>query len=1850
VGSGPRTGTGAGGSQSSTRITVNQQLPPDLAQQQVNPLTLPGFSLPSGQNGLFRLSGQGSSTPVTTGPQSWTMGGGSISTTQREQALPSIQPRNILLGSNTQASATRVDLNPVDHRVSSLGVGASEFDVSAPAASSVGSTLPGRNTALTVNRVQGLPASSGQSKPHKYLIETNPVLTDLKQFMSSDYLLAKLGYDPELSAKRLGDGLYEQRLVQQAVLARTGQAFIGGQTSNQDQFKYLMNNAIASKDQLNLAVGVALSSQQVAALTHDIVWLEEHEVNGEKVLVPVLYLAQADNRLGPTGALIAGNDVSLIAGQNLENVGTLRATNNLSAVAANDLVNSGLVEAGNRLDLMAGNNIVNKAGGIIAGRDVTVRAVNGDVINERSVTTHESDSGYRNERTDFVDNAARIEAASALTLDAGRDINNVGGVLKSGADTTITAGRDINLTSAEQIASGNWGQHRDQTITQYGSEVDAGRDLKLNAGRNITAIASQIDAKRDVSMSAVGDLTLASAADEQHSYGKSKKVTEQEDHVSQVSTTVNAGGSVALSAGKDLELLASRVTAGDEAYLAAGANLILQSAENSDYSFYSKTKKSSSGKKSRLDETDAVINVASSVTSGGNNVLSAGNDLLIKGSSVNSEKGNVGLIAGNDIAIVAVSDSNSARHERSQSKSSWGGLKSSKVNEELAETQTTAVGSLISGDTITVNAKRDATITGSALVSTNDMAVRAGRDLTIDAAENTFSRTQLHKEKNRDLTGILTGNNLGIDDITGNQHLSISGQQHNGTASQTTLTGSTVGSSKGNVSLVAGRDINVIASDLVSTKDMSLRGSNVTIAAGVETATQATADKSNSLAVGRVLGGSIIESAKTIRSSVDAAKDADDPRLKAVKLAQAALAAYNLGGMTTAADGQKSGFADKKGGAGGGGSLIKIGTELANTHSKSSSDYSSQTAKQSTLNAGSTLSIIANGSAGPDDGNLHIIGSSIKAADTALLASNNIILESAQNKADWSNNNSNNRTAIGASFNIGEQNGFTLDLGAQLAKGMGNGSSVTQVNSTVDTGSLLLRSGGDTTLAGAQVRADEINALIDGDLNIVSRQDTEEQKSKQGSAGFGASICVPPFCYGTTVTASASLAAGNMSSEYKGVTDQTGLFAGAGGYTVDVGKTTTFVGGVIASEASADKNLLITDRLVTQDIKNVSNIQAQSAGISVSGGSGGGGNASVGGLYGIALSESDKSATRSAVSEGTIIVRNPQGSEDLVGLNRDTANANEHLDKPDQDAMKERVELVKSSIELVKGVGDAIAAAKIKEAQDPNSDAYKAARQKLNEDGVANPTPEQISQQAQHDYGTGSSFQKASQAVAGIVQGVLSGNIGAAVGAGAAPYLAQIVKERTEGDVSANLMAHAVLGALLAHAQGGSVLAGAAGAGIGELIASQLYPDKSPNTLTESEKQTVSALSTLAGGIAGAFAGGDAYGGALGAATAKNAVENNHLTDIERIGLNSKQREYAANCVGSSATQCQKLAEEIAELVVKDFSVLQKERLAEDSDFTRENDYVTLPGKVIPCSTSSNGRCVVTNKSVKTNLGEEWVLEPASFEQAVTYDAARKLQNATDAAQLKAVSNELVISGCSGSVWCSLIMAAGFTNPITEVASTTDEQVTWGIKGFLAAWGFGSSVVGKATTKAGVKSDANSIGAETDNEAGSLVERNVLGGGAKATATVIDTAPMAQRVMDVRAGLPSSLRRSGNVAVAEIDIPGIPKQMAAHSQVSDAGKGLIGSGNGNFVAQSVPNKAGDLVYRGIDTEYKILDNIADQLGGNTSARGTVNILTEKAACASCLNVAEQFKAKYPNVIVNILDNQGVMLRPPRKTP
>ncbi|SNY17133.1 filamentous hemagglutinin family N-terminal domain-containing protein, partial [Pseudomonas sp. LAMO17WK12:I6] len=702
-----RQNTQGGGTGKPLLVHLNSQLPPDLAQQQVNPLSLPGFSLPTGDNGLFRLSGQGATdtAPVaTTGPALiWTVGGQTVATEEHVVAASTGGPRNLFIDAPPAVSDSTRAVDTFHRTPSIVQAVASTVDVNVPV-NAAGPGMKDRGNdakesidTRPVTRVTGLPDTKAPSNAHKYLIETNPVLTDLKSFMSSDYLLEKLGYDPDQSAKRLGDGLYEQRLIQQAVTARTGQAFIDGQTSNEGMFKYLMNNAIASKDALNLSVGVGLTSQQVAALTHDIVWLEEHEVNGEKVLVPVVYLAQANGRLGPTGALIAGNDVTLIAGENLDNVGTLKATNNLSATAGNNLINSGLIQAGNRLDLLATNDIINKSGGVITGREVSLNTLSGDVINERTVTSSDSSTRFGTQHHDFADTAARIEATNDLSIMSGRDINISGGVLQSGRDMDLDAERDLNI-AATQVTNSVFhdSKHNSSDVTQLGANVNAGRDFTAQAGRDLAVIASQIDAKRDVSMSAAENLIISSAADEQHSLSKDKKLTVQEDHVSQVMSGVTAGGSVALSSGEDLTVVSSRVTAGDEAYLVAGNNLNILAAQDTDYSLYDKKKKGSFGSsKTKRDEVTKVDNIGSVITSGGDMVLVSNGDQHYQAAKL--ESGNdLTITSGGSVTFEGVKDLHQESHEKSSSSSVWSSAKGrGNTDETLRQTELTANGNLV---------------------------------------------------------------------------------------------------------------------------------------------------------------------------------------------------------------------------------------------------------------------------------------------------------------------------------------------------------------------------------------------------------------------------------------------------------------------------------------------------------------------------------------------------------------------------------------------------------------------------------------------------------------------------------------------------------------------------------------------------------------------------------------------------------------------------------------------------------------------------------------------------------------------------------------------------------------------------------------------------------------------------------------------------------------------------------------------------------------------------------------------------------------------------------------------------
>jgi filamentous hemagglutinin len=130
----------------------------------------------------------------------------------------------------------------------------------------------------------------------RYLIETNPAFTNRQQWMSSDFYFAQLGLNPEQILKRLGDGFYEQRLVQEQILSLTGKSVLAGYADTDAEYLALLTAGANLARGLQLAPGIGLSAEQVAALTENVVIMQTQMVDGQAVLVPVVYLFEAGAR------------------------------------------------------------------------------------------------------------------------------------------------------------------------------------------------------------------------------------------------------------------------------------------------------------------------------------------------------------------------------------------------------------------------------------------------------------------------------------------------------------------------------------------------------------------------------------------------------------------------------------------------------------------------------------------------------------------------------------------------------------------------------------------------------------------------------------------------------------------------------------------------------------------------------------------------------------------------------------------------------------------------------------------------------------------------------------------------------------------------------------------------------------------------------------------------------------------------------------------------------------------------------------------------------------------------------------------------------------------------------------------------------------------------------------------------------------------------------------------------------------------------------------------------------------------------------------------------------------------
>ncbi|MFS0814980.1 deaminase domain-containing protein [Peribacillus phoenicis] len=67
--------------------------------------------------------------------------------------------------------------------------------------------------------------------------------------------------------------------------------------------------------------------------------------------------------------------------------------------------------------------------------------------------------------------------------------------------------------------------------------------------------------------------------------------------------------------------------------------------------------------------------------------------------------------------------------------------------------------------------------------------------------------------------------------------------------------------------------------------------------------------------------------------------------------------------------------------------------------------------------------------------------------------------------------------------------------------------------------------------------------------------------------------------------------------------------------------------------------------------------------------------------------------------------------------------------------------------------------------------------------------------------------------------------------------------------------------------------------------------------------------------------------------------------------------------------------------------------------------------------------------------------------------------------------------------------------------------------------------------------------------------------------------------------------------------------------------------------------------RDSDTEYKILNDIAFRIGDNTQVSGDIKLFTELDTCTSCNRVIAEVSAKYPNISLEVIHNNGERIKP-----
>ena len=501
--------------------------------------------------------------------------------------------------------------------VKDLGVFAYKENV-APEFTNNGVANKGDVGDVVLNRLtQSLDKSSlynvNPNAPKGYVIETDPRFANKQKWLSSDYMFNALRYDSNNMLKRLGDGFYELRLVNEQINQLTGRRYLDGYQNALEQYKGLMDNGIRYAKQFNLVPGVGLSKEQMAELTTDLVWMVNQEItlpSGKKlnVLTPKIYLASNRTQVTPTGSVISGDSI-VGSVTKMSNEGTVLASN-LVNLYGQDLENKGLVLADN-VNLNAEQKLVNLGGKIVAADSLSLYGGKSVELGATSTET-QSQLGRTETGNKQVDRQSELKVTGKggeLSIQSGGDITIKAANVKSAGTVDVNAKGKLLVTTEKQSSkehydfSDNHHYHLDKE-GEVGSVIEGKDGVRLIGQEETTLRQAEVtSANGKVMVASKGGVRIEEGRDIEHldtrnkqkSKGAFTSITEEYKHKHNYDLSKGSeidGKSVVIYSQDGNVTVQGSDIVGDDSLTVKAKNIDIREAENRVYSddYYSKKK------------------------------------------------------------------------------------------------------------------------------------------------------------------------------------------------------------------------------------------------------------------------------------------------------------------------------------------------------------------------------------------------------------------------------------------------------------------------------------------------------------------------------------------------------------------------------------------------------------------------------------------------------------------------------------------------------------------------------------------------------------------------------------------------------------------------------------------------------------------------------------------------------------------------------------------------------------------------------------------------------------------------------------------------------------------------------------------------------------------------------------------------------------------------------------------------------------------------------------------------------------------------------------------------------------